>query len=125
MAVYGGSFERDLAESSEAFLAASVLVGLKPEILESDTFPSEPDLDEAFDLENAEQGWLDSSFDLPMKPERHLRRRPVANPPLRRQVTIGELIQHLESIAEQLESEEMQQIRRKRRKRQISRRRYF
>ena len=31
----GGSYEKDLAESSEAFLAASVLVGLKAEILES------------------------------------------------------------------------------------------
>ena len=31
----GGSYERDLAESSEAFLAASVLVGLKAEVLEA------------------------------------------------------------------------------------------
>ena len=31
----GGSYERDLADSSEAFLAASVLVGLKAEMLET------------------------------------------------------------------------------------------
>ena len=34
-AANGGSFEADLAESSEAFLAASVLVGLKAELLEA------------------------------------------------------------------------------------------
>lgn len=38
-AANGGSFEADLAESSEAFLAASVLVGLKAELLEAATFP--------------------------------------------------------------------------------------
>ena len=37
---FGGTFEKDLSESSEAFLAASVLVGLKAEILESETFPA-------------------------------------------------------------------------------------
>ena len=31
----GGSYEQDLAETSEAFLAASVLVGLKAEVLEA------------------------------------------------------------------------------------------
>ena len=35
----GGSYERDLADSSEAFLAAGVLVGLKAEMLEAQTFP--------------------------------------------------------------------------------------
>ena len=34
----GGSYEQDLAESSEAFLAASVLVSLKAEHLEASTF---------------------------------------------------------------------------------------
>ena len=35
----GGSYEQDLAATSEAFLAASVLVGLKAEVLERQTFP--------------------------------------------------------------------------------------
>ncbi|RPG00047.1 MAG: segregation and condensation protein A [Prochlorococcus sp. TMED223] len=113
----GGSYEQDLADSSEAFLAASVLVGLKAEVLEAQTFPPEPLLEEGFEAELGEQGWLDPSFALPRRPERHLLRRPAAPPPLRRPVTLGELIEQLESIAEQLESDELQQRRRKRNKR--------
>ena len=113
----GGSYEQDLADSSEAFLAASVLVGLKAEVLEAQTFPPEPLFEEDFEAELGEQGWLDPSFALPRRPERHLLRRPAAPPPLRRPVTLGELIEQLESIAEQLESDELQQRRRKRNKR--------
>ena len=36
------AYERDLADSSEAFLAASVLVGLKAEVLEASTFLQKP-----------------------------------------------------------------------------------
>ncbi len=114
---HGGSYERDLAESSEAFLAASVLVGLKAELLEAETFPPEPLFDVDLPVGIAEQGWLDSSFQLPIRPERHLQRRPVAPPPLRRPVTLGELIEQLESIAEQLETDELQRHRRRRNKR--------
>ncbi len=114
---YGGSFEQDLAESSEAFLAASVLVALKAEVLESHTFPPEPSIEDDSEIDFLEQGWLDRSFQLPNKPERHLLRRPVAPPPLRRPVTLGELIEQLESIATHLESDEFQRHQRKRRKR--------
>ena len=113
----GGSYERDLADSSEAFLAASVLVGLKAELLEASILPPAPEIEEGFDAEFDEQGWLDPAFDLPRRPERHLQRRPVAPPPLRRPVTLGELIEQLESIAEQLESDDLQQKRRQRQKR--------
>ena len=113
----GGSYERDLADSSEAFLAASVLVGLKAELLEASILPPAAEIEEGFDAEFDEQGWLDPAFDLPRRPERHLQRRPVAPPPLRRPVTLGELIEQLESIAEQLESDELQQKRRQRQKR--------
>ena len=105
-AAAGGSYEQDLAESSEAFLAASVLVGLKAEVLEASTFPPEP-------LPDAEWDWPEDPADgsasevlLPARPERHLRRRPVAPPPLQRPVTLGELIRQLEDIAERLEEEE-------------------
>ncbi len=117
----GGSYERDLAESSEAFLAASVLVGLKAEVLEAQTFPAEPEFEEGFDAEFADQGWLDPSFELPRRPERHLKRRPVAPPPLRRPVSLGELIEQLETIAEQLESDELQLRRRQRQKKYSTR----
>ena len=74
----GGSYERDLADSSEAFLAASVLVGLKAEVLEASILPPPVEVEEHIDAEFDAQGWLDQSFDLPRRPERHLQRRPVA-----------------------------------------------
>ena len=117
----GGSYERDLADSSEAFLAASVLVGLKAEVLEASTFPPQPEVEEMFEADFADQGWLDPSFNIPRHPERHLQRRPVAPPPLRRPVTLGELIEQLESIAEQLESDELEMRRRQRQKRYSNR----
>jgi len=101
----GGSFERDLAESSEAFLAASVLVGLKAEVLEAATFPPEPVFEDPFDLDDPGDGLSAPAMALPRRPETHLRRRPVAPPPLQRPVTLGELIRQLEEIAERLEQE--------------------
>jgi segregation and condensation protein A len=104
LAPQGGSYERDLAESSEAFLAASVLVGLKAELLESATFPPEPLLEDPFSAED-DEGWDPGALALPRRPERHLQRRPVAPPPLQRPVTLGELIRQLEDIAERLEQD--------------------
>jgi segregation and condensation protein A len=104
-AANGGSFEADLAESSEAFLAASVLVGLKAELLEAATFPPVPSFDDAFDSELQDDAPFLRGLALPRRPERHLLRRPVAPPPLQRPVTLGELIRQLEDIAERLEQE--------------------
>ncbi len=109
VAAAGGSYEQDLAETSEAFLAASVLVGLKAEVLEAATFPSEPIQDESFgfDFDDDGQGWLmNPGLEMPRRPERHLWRRPVAPPPLQRPVTLGELIPQLEDIAERIENDE-------------------
>lgn len=109
VAVAGGSYEQDLAETSEAFLAASVLVGLKAEVLEAATFPPEPIQDESFgfDFDDDGQGWLmNPGLEMPRRPERHLWRRPVAPPPLQRPVTLGELIRQLEDIAERIEDDE-------------------
>lgn len=104
----GGSFEQDLAETSEAFLAASVLVALKAEVLEAATFASEEILEAPFadDEASGDPDWQPTLFALPRRPERHLLRRPVAPPPLQRPVTLGELIRQLEDIAERLENEE-------------------
>ena len=112
----GGSFEKDLADSSEAILAASVLVGLKAEVLESDTFPQEPFIEDDL-LDYGDQAWLDPRLDFPRYPERHLFRRPVAPPPLRRSVSLGELIEQLECIAETIESDELRSLNRRRDKR--------
>ncbi|EAQ75357.1 MULTISPECIES: segregation/condensation protein A [unclassified Synechococcus] len=104
----GGSFENDLAATSEAFLAASVLVSLKAEILEQQTLPPEPALElDAFGFDDEDTGSFELlSFQLPRRPERHLLRRAVAPPPLQRPVTLGELIRQLEDIAERLEQGE-------------------
>jgi len=117
----GGSYEQDLADSSEAFLAASVLVGLKAELLETSILPPAEEVEEYFEADYEDQSWLDPSFNLPRRPERHLKRRPVAPPPLKRPVTLGELIDQLESIAEQLESDDLEARRRQRRKRYSNR----
>ena len=109
VAAAGGSYEQDLAETSEAFLAASVLVGLKAEVLEAATFPPEPIQDESFgfDFDDDGQGWLmNPGLEIPRRPERHLWRRPVAPPPLQRPVTLGELIRQIEDIAAQIEDDE-------------------
>ena len=109
MAAAGGSYEQDLAETSEAFLAASVLVGLKAEVLEAATFPPEPIQDDSFgfDFDDDGQGWLmNPGLEMPRRPERHLWRRPVAPPPLQRPVTLGELIRQLEDIAERIEDDD-------------------
>lgn len=109
VAAAGGSYEQDLAETSEAFLAASVLVGLKAEVLEAATFPPELIQDDSlgFDFDDDGQGWLmNPGLEMPRRPERHLWRRPVAPPPLQRPVTLGELIRQLEDIAERIEDDE-------------------
>ncbi|MEO1003796.1 MAG: segregation/condensation protein A [Cyanobacteria bacterium J06638_7] len=105
----GGSYEQDLADSSEAFLAASVLVGLKAQLLEASTLPAQPEPQHPWGEEEPGAWWgLEEAQRLPHRPERHLWRRPVAPPPLQRPVTLGELIRQLEDIAEQLDHHQAQ-----------------
>lgn len=101
----GARFEQDLAESSEAFLAASVLVGLKAELLESMSFPLEAEDSEVMELQEEALDPGRAWQGLPLRPERQLLRRPVAPPPLQRPVSLGELIRQLEDIAARLEQE--------------------
>jgi segregation and condensation protein A len=116
----GGSYERDLADTSEAFLAAAVLVSLKAEVLEAETLQADAG-DPECDLPIEEEPLWAPSRTLPARPERHLLRRPVAPPPLQRTVSLGELIQHLEDIAERLE-QDGQRSRQTRRPRRYSQR---
>tara|TARA_Y100001968_G_scaffold171583_1_gene156969 strand:- start:2159 stop:2980 length:822 start_codon:yes stop_codon:yes gene_type:complete len=109
------SYERDLSETSEAFFAASVLVNLKAQVLESDMFPPEnSDFEE--DIELLDQSWINTSFDIPKYPEKYLRRRSVAQPIIKRSTTLGELVSQLESIAETIETQEIILMKRKRNK---------
>ena len=113
--VGNNSFERDLSETSEAFFAASVLVNLKAQVLESDIFPEEQN-GFADDFEITDQPWINNNFDIPQYPEKYLRRRSVAQPIMKRTATLGELISQLESIAETIETQDMLLMKRKRNK---------
>ena len=65
------SYQKDLSETSEAFFAASVLVNLKAQVLESDVFKENfSDFEDDFDLDD--QDWIDQGFDIPKYPEKYL-----------------------------------------------------
>ena len=109
------TYQKDLAETSEAFFAASVLVNLKAQVLESDVFKeNSSDFEDSFDLDD--QDWIDKEFDIPKYPEKYLRRRSIAQPILKRTTTLGELVSQLESIAEVIETQDLLLMKRKRNK---------
>ena len=62
------SYQKDLSETSEAFFAASVLVNLKAQVLESDVF-KENSSDFEDDVIVDDQDWIDQEFDIPKYPE--------------------------------------------------------
>ncbi len=108
-------YHKNLSETSEAFFAASVLVNLKAQVLESDVFKeSSTDFQDDFDVDD--QDWIDQEFDIPKYPEKYLRRRSVAQPILKRTTTLGELVSQLESIAEIIETQDLLLMKRKRNK---------
>lgn len=92
--------EANLSQSGQAFLWASMLVLLKANTLEAaDNEPEDPE--EAF--EELEDG-NGRSRRLPVKLERHIRRRPTAPPPRRRRVTLQELIAQIQEMAAVMET---------------------
>ncbi len=109
------TYQKDLAETSEAFFAASVLVNLKAQVLESDVFQeNSSDIEDYFDVDD--QDGIDQDFDIPKYPEKYLRRRSIAQPILKRTTTLGELVGQLESIAEVIETQDLMLMKRKRNK---------
>ena len=109
------SFHKDLSETSEALFAASALVNLKAQVLESDVFQDKGlDFDEDIEIDNQE--WINQGFDIPKYPEKYLRRRSVAQPIIQRTSTLGELVSQLESIAEIIETQDLLLMKRKRNK---------
>jgi segregation and condensation protein A len=90
-------YEASLSESGKAFLYASMLVLLKADTL------VRAEMDEAQAALEAEAFLEDADelveMPLPRNLERHLHRRAIAPPPERRQVTLNELIEQLETIA--------------------------
>ena len=109
------SYQKDLSETSEAFFAASVLVNLKAQVLESDVFKDESlEFEDDYEIDNQE--WINQGFDIPKNPEKYLRRRSVAQPILQRTTTLSELVNQLESIAEIIETQDLLLMKRKRNK---------
>ncbi|UBF28645.1 segregation/condensation protein A [Kovacikia minuta CCNUW1] len=97
----GNPYETTLSQSGQAFLYASMLVLLKAESL-TQTESTESDTDAQDEVEFFDPQGLGESA-LPPFLEKQLRRRAVAQPPKRRQVTLKELIDQLQTIAAALE----------------------
>ncbi|NJM85770.1 MAG: segregation/condensation protein A [Leptolyngbyaceae cyanobacterium SL_1_1] len=94
------AYEASLSESGQAFLYAAMLVLLKADTLvRTEVEEIEEDFAEDF-LESEDL----AAAPLPRHLERQLRRRAVAAPPVKRQVTLNELIEQLELIATVLEA---------------------
>ncbi|MEA5616631.1 ScpA family protein [Cronbergia sp. UHCC 0137] len=93
-------YESDLSQSGQAFLSASMLVLFKANTLMqlSTVNDATEDLDDAIFPD--EDGALHPAHRLYL--ERHLRRRPSAMPPPKRRVTLQELIDQLQIMANQL-----------------------
>jgi segregation and condensation protein A len=94
-------YEADLSQSGQAFLSASMLVLFKANTLmqlQSAVDEQEVILEDA--LLESEDGILHQGQRLQL--ERHLRRRPAAMPPPKRRVTLQELIEQLQIMANQL-----------------------
>jgi segregation and condensation protein A len=93
-------YANNLSQSGQAFLYASMLLLLKADSLQQpEQQPLEGFMDEG-DLYDA----LPSNV-VPMDLDRSLRRRAVAQPPVKRRVTLQELINQLEVIAAALEND--------------------
>ncbi|QSJ17098.1 segregation/condensation protein A [Nostoc sp. UHCC 0702] len=94
-------YEADLSQSGQAFLSASMLVLFKANTLMQLTTAEGLQQDLADDvMSESEDGMLHQGHRLQL--ERHLRRRPAAMPPPKRRVTLQELIEQLQLMANQL-----------------------
>ena len=94
-----GTKEADLPQSGQAFLWASMLVFLKADTLQK--LEEEPEEEMDFPEEEIAQG--EGKRRLPIRLEKHIRRRPSAPPLRRRRVTLDELIGQIKEIAATLE----------------------
>lgn len=93
-------YEASLSESGQAFLYASMLVLLKADTLVRAETEAEEEVlepEEFFDSDDMGEA------ELPRNLERHLHRRAVAAPPPKRKVTLQELIEQLETMAQVME----------------------
>ncbi len=107
------NYATNLSQSGQAFLYASMLLLLKADSL---TPPAVPVLADG-DMDDSGYDELPDNV-LPMNLDRSLRRRAVAPPPVRRRVTLQELINQLEVIAAALDDDRPATVRQARPKAQ-------
>lgn len=93
--------QRDLPQSGQAFLWASMLVSLKADTLEA---LGEEEEEWESEEEVAEQEEDSQRRKLPQKLEHCIRRRGSAPPPKKRRVTLSELITQIQDLATEIES---------------------
>ncbi len=93
-------YANNLSQSGQAFLYASMLLLLKADSLQQ----PEPQSVDAFMDDGDLYDVLPANV-VPMDLDRSLRRRAVAHPPVKRRVTLQELINQLEVIAAALEND--------------------
>ncbi len=93
------SYEAELSQSGQAFLSASMLVLFKANTLMQMQAAADEEVFVDEELLEGEDG-----IAFPREHfERHLRRRPVATPVLKRRVSLQELIEQLQIMAKQLQ----------------------
>ncbi|NET00741.1 MAG: segregation/condensation protein A [Sphaerospermopsis sp. SIO1G1] len=94
-------YEKDLSQSGQAFLSASMLV-----LFKANTLTQLSSVDSTIDNVSEDAMWISETGELLPIPrlqlERQLRRRPAAMPPPKRRVTLQELIEQLQIMANQL-----------------------
>ncbi|MBW4668317.1 MAG: segregation/condensation protein A [Cyanomargarita calcarea GSE-NOS-MK-12-04C] len=93
-------YEADLSQSGQAFLSASMLVLFKANTLMELQYSASDEEAALDDVLPDENGVLHHATRLPL--ERQLRRRPSAMPPPKRRVSLQELIEQLQIMANQL-----------------------
>ncbi|WP_353933210.1 ScpA family protein [Okeanomitos corallinicola TIOX110] len=95
------SYEADLSQSGQAFLSASMLV-----LFKANTLMQLSSVDTIIDNVSDNAMWEGEDGELypiqRLQLERQLRRRPAAMPPPKRRVTLQELIEQLQIMANQL-----------------------
>ena len=94
------SDRRDLYDSGQAILYASMLVLLKANSLSDIQAAYEQAEPDSEDLEEIDAESIASALRLPTDFDKRLRRLPVALPPKARRITLEELIAQIEAIAE-------------------------
>jgi segregation and condensation protein A len=102
-------YESDLSQSGQAFLSASMLVLFKANTLmqmQAAEDEQEAFLDEL--LPDLEEGLLHHTKRLPL--EQAIRRRSSAMPPPKRRVTLHELIEQLQVMADQLKKVQRKEV---------------